>query len=148
MLLIRIRTGKVNALCKSTLNDRIDGAELTFRAFLNFTPTGDESTDHVPAGLPSGKDLPVLFGQESGWAQGTVWMWQWRELAFAASVRVQTSALHTVSVHLTVEMCFSAAEVMPIELLNLYRQAFGSTVLKILFVQRTLEKHTVTKNSP
>jgi len=148
MLIVRIRTGKVNALCKSTLNDRIDGTELTFCAFLNFTPTGDESTGHAPAALPSGKDLPVLFGQESGWAQGTVWMWQWRELAFAASVRVQTPTLHTVSVHRTVELCFIAAEVMPIKLLNLYWQAFGSTVLKNLFEQRTLEKYTVTKNCP
>ena len=34
MLIVRIRTGKENALCKSTLNDRIDGTVLTFRAFL------------------------------------------------------------------------------------------------------------------
>jgi hypothetical protein len=40
------------------------GTELTFRAFLNFTPTGDDSKDHAPAALPSGKDLRVPFGQE------------------------------------------------------------------------------------
>jgi hypothetical protein len=48
----------MNALCKSILYDRIDGTELTFRAFLNLTPTGDEFKDHAPAASPSGKDLP------------------------------------------------------------------------------------------
>lgn len=28
--------------------------------------------DHALADLPSGKDLSVRFGQEGGWAQGTV----------------------------------------------------------------------------
>jgi len=37
---------------------------------------------------------------------------------------------------------------MPIKLLNLYWQAFDSTVLKNLFVQRMLEKYTVNKNRP
>jgi hypothetical protein len=50
----------VNALCIRTLYDRRAGTELTLRAFLNFTPTGDESKDHAPApaALPSEKDLP------------------------------------------------------------------------------------------
>jgi hypothetical protein len=139
----------VAALCKSTLNDRIDGNRANVpRAFLNFAPTGVDSKDHAPAALPSGKDLPVHFGQEGAWAQGTVWMWRWRELTFAAPARVQTSDLHTVSVNCTVELCFSAAELMPIKLLNLYWQALDSTALKLLFVQRMLEKYTVNKSRP
>jgi hypothetical protein len=67
---ITIRTGKANALCKSTLYDRMDGTQLTFRAFLSFTPTGDESNDHAHAALPPGKDLPDLSDRRVGGSRG------------------------------------------------------------------------------
>jgi hypothetical protein len=65
------QAGKVNALCKNTSYDRIGGNRANVPRVLYFTP-GDESENHASVALPSGKDQPLPFVQEGGWAQGTV----------------------------------------------------------------------------
>jgi hypothetical protein len=69
--------------------------------------------DHAHAALPWGKDLPVPFGQELSEFGDEENRPSLPLLRFKPLPR------------------FSRAEVMPIRLLTLYWQAFGSTVLKI-----------------